>query len=158
MFQSCKVVVSILVYVVFITPVYAQSSGKKEMKAVGESLRVAYRDCTNTVLRCMDECSADIDATLPPCQENCVKAADSCKPLADVQMSPYHSMNTAALANLKAETDACFRDMLVDARKCDPILDLVERIECVMRLIKVPKSCVRAAYKRFQNAEKFPEK
>jgi len=143
--------------VVFITPVYAQSPSTKEMKAVGKSFRVAYRDCTNKVLRCMDSCSVNVDKTLPPCQEKCVEAANSCEPSADIQKSHYNTMNAAELTNLKAETDACFRDMLVEARKCDPQLDLIKRIECVVRLTNLPERCVRAAYERFQNKERFPE-
>lgn len=157
MLQLFKTSICMILWVVFITPVHAQAPSGRAMKKVGKEVKLAYRACTKTVLHCMDKCSVDIDHTLPPCQENCVKAADSCAPSSDIKNSHYQIMNAAALARLKTETDACFRTMLVDARKCDTILDLTKRIECVVSLPNAPKGCVSAAYGRFQKSEKSPK-
>ena len=157
MVQLFKTFLCMMLCVVFITPVHAQSPGRKEMEKVGNQFKLAYHACTKKVLHCMDDCSANVGHTLPPCQENCVKAADACTPSADNKNSRYQILNAAALARLKSETDACFRTMLSAARKCDTLLDLTRRITCVVSLTNAPKGCVNAAYGRFQKSEKFPK-
>jgi len=157
MVQYQKMFFSVVLCLLFMTTVYAQPPSRKEMKKASEAFRVVYRDCANAVQHCVDECSRNIDDSLPPCQENCVKAADACISPASIQADHYKILNSQALDTLEVETDACYQELLSNARKCDSITNEASKIGCVIRITRPLGKCLNAAYKRFRKKEQFPE-